>query len=118
LILKIRTPEGVATNEDARRALAGEMHRMLRQIQILPNQHVAWELMDQFPDWKDRYQVRTQAGLDRMLRERGFGIRLVDRNCDAHEVNLLDDWRIKGKGSRKFEEMRLISRVRGKAISS
>jgi len=111
LILKIRTPEGTATNENARRALAGEMHRMLRQIQIVPNQHVAWELMDQFPDWRERYHARTEAALDRLLRERGFGIRLVYQNGDAHDVNLLEDWRMKLKGSRRFEEMRLVSRV-------
>jgi len=56
----------------ARRALAGELHRMIEAISIRPDVQFAHEIIDIDPSCKKRYRVDTQSRLERHLEEFGF----------------------------------------------
>lgn len=82
-----------ATGEDRtdrRRALAGELQRLLKKVVVTPREHYAWELMEEFPDWALRYRVKSKPGLERLCRERCFELLLVYRTGDTLQFDAMD----------------------------
>lgn len=110
LVSEIRSDDGSALNEVARRAVVGELQRMIESIQILPNVRFAWEVVDDDANWKEAYSVETEAELDRLLREFCFELRIQYRNGDQHAVDSLQGVYLKVKGSRRMQELRLIKK--------
>lgn len=74
---------------EKRRALAGELQRLLRKVVLIPHMRIAWELMDEYSDWTQRFKVRSESELERLCRERCFELLLVYRTGDTVQVDAM-----------------------------
>lgn len=90
---------------DTRRALAGELQRILSKVVVNINERIAWEVAEENPNWKDKYQVGSMAGLDRLCKERSFDLLLVYRSGDTLGVDALDGEFFRSKKSVRMKSL-------------
>lgn len=109
LIGEIRSETGSPQNESARRALVGELQRVIEFVRVAPRAHQAWELMDEDPNWKATYAVSSQRELERMAKDHGFELRIQYRNGDLQPIDGLTGRNLMLKGSRKQNELRVMA---------
>ena len=110
LLSRIRDKNGAET-VPTRRALVGELQRMLKKITVTPNVRLAWEIMDSNADWQELYNVQTVADLEKKCRELSFDLLLVYRNGDTARIDALDGPFFRGKGNRKMKDWNYLARA-------
>lgn len=93
----------------ARRALAGELQRMIEVIVIRPDVHLADEIMDIDPSWQKRHRVSSRTRLQRYLDERGFDLSIRYRNGEQQIVSGVDQSYLKLKWNKKLTDFRLLA---------
>jgi len=86
-----------------RRALVGELQRMLQKVVVKPNVRIAWEIADSDLGWKKTYSVKTMAGLEKLCRDLSFELVLVYQNGDTAAIDALDGPYFKSKGRLNFK---------------
>lgn len=94
----------------ARRALAGELQRMIESIVIRPDLQFAHEIAEVDESWKKRYRVSTQSRLQRYLDEFGFEIVIRTRSHIQQVINGVNQSQLKLKWNRKFSDFRLLAK--------
>ncbi|WP_206862084.1 hypothetical protein [Lysobacter changpingensis] len=90
---------------ETRRALAGELNRVLRKVTISINERVAWEIADDNPDWMAKYGVKSLAQLERLCKEHSFDLHLVYRSGDTVSVDALDGEFFRAKKSLRMKSL-------------
>lgn len=111
LLAKLRAkdaPEVALT----RRALVGELQRMLKKVVIKPNVRVAWEVADADASWMETYKVRSMAGLEKLCRELAFELVLVYQNGDTVVVDAMEGPYFKSKGRLKVKDWSYLNDAR------
>lgn len=109
LMREIRSEEGNPQNEGVRRALVGELQRVLDHITITPVMHVVWEMIEGDANWKETYGVATEDELARLCRRLGFEMNIVYRNGEVHYVVPIDDRVLRMRLSRKMQLLKLLA---------
>ncbi|HZH43201.1 MAG TPA: recombinase family protein [Lysobacter sp.] len=89
LMSQISEASGESRHEK-RRALAGELQRLLRKIVVTPQRYDTWELIDVYPNWRQDFGVQTQKELERFCRDYGYDLLLVYRSGDTLHVNAIE----------------------------
>lgn len=96
---------GDADQADTRRALAGELSRALTKVIVLINERVAWELADDVPDWRGKYNVSSMSELEKLCKERSFDFHLVYRSGDTVSFDAMNGEVFRQKKSLKMKSM-------------
>lgn len=109
LLGTIRSPDDPSTVEKTRRALVSELQRLIESITVTPSVHVAWEEMDNDPNWKTTYRVRTKRQLEIHLKQFGFSLNIRYRNGDNQILEGPKGELLKLKWDRKFKDLRMLA---------
>lgn len=109
LLARIRDVGGAETVA-TRRALVGELQRMLEKVTITPNVRIGWEVRDSYPDWQQRYRVRSIAQLDKKCQELSFDITILYRNGDAMRIDALEGPYFRARGNKKMRDLIYVAR--------
>jgi len=96
----------------ARRALVGELQRMLKKVVLKPNVRVAWELTEADPNWMKTYNVSSMAGLERTCRDLSFELVLIYQNGDTSAIDAMDGPYFRSKGRLKIKEWTFLGETR------
>src|SRR5690606_20442609 len=71
-----------AQTDVTRRALVGELQRLLKRVVVRPAVKEAWEIADANPNWRQAYGVSSQSALERIARDASFELILVYHDGD------------------------------------
>jgi len=94
----------------ARRALAGELQRMISAISVKPEKQFAYEVMDVDPSWQKKYRADTQSRLQSYLDDYGFEVNIRYRNGEQQMVSGVDGKRLKLRWSERDSDLKLLAR--------
>ena len=111
LVSQIRAADGTPQNEHIRRALVGELQRMISYIRVSARSDVAWEILDGDPNWRKKYGVKNEDELRQALIKNNFELTFVYRSGDIQTVIPLEKRNIRTKPNPKFKEWTFYSQV-------
>lgn len=97
------------TRVQARRALAGELHRLVSQMVIGPVANFAHEVMDADASWKETFQVGSQTYLERYLDQFGFEISIQYRNHVQQIISGVEKKHLKMKVGKRFNDLKRLA---------
>lgn len=92
-----------------RRALAGEIQRLMRKIVLKGSASVPWEIADETSDWRTKYGVRSFAELEKLCKERNFEATFVYRSGESVVFDSLDGEQFRAKKDVRMKTMELVS---------
>lgn len=92
----------------ARRALAGELHRLVDRIVISPIKNFAFELDEVDASWRKTYERTTQSRLEKYLEDYGFEVSIRYRNGVQQVLGGLNQGALRIKWSRRFSDLHVI----------
>lgn len=111
LLAKIRNKD-VADVALTRRALVGELQRMLDRIVVTPNIRVASEVIEEFDDWKERCGTKNVSELEKMCSTRWFEVLMVYRNGDTTRIDSFEGPIFKSKGRRLIKDWNYLEKAK------
>lgn len=86
LLVKIRAKDKPEAVERSRRALAGELQRLIEKITVVPYQILPFEIIENDPDWQKRYSVGNEQELEELLNKYPFELRIKYQNGDYQNI--------------------------------
>lgn len=87
LLARIKDKSDREVQIKTRRALASELQRMIDTIKLRACERFPWEIIDEYPDWKRQFGVRSMKGLERYLVENGFELEIKYRSGDQQIID-------------------------------
>lgn len=105
---------GQAELLETRRALAGEVQRLLRRIVVRANGFIAWELADESLNWQEVYGVDSISELEQLCNERSFEVTIVYR---SGEILIVDSLMGPYFNSKKGIRMKTLEHLAGESVS-
>jgi len=107
LLGAIRANTSSESVEKTRRALAGEIQRLIDRISLEPAVFHAYEVIGLDPSWKDTYGVTTEDDLEGVLKLYGFTTKVLYRNGDVQIIEGGDNKALKFKESEGMKKLKL-----------